>query len=88
MKRVEIAVCLKCDVSCVSILCRTAKLDLTLQTNKKHKLFKKQSMRKSTKGKAGMVSEIFTGIFGFKNRRKSGFTCICFWISHNISLVI
>lgn len=42
---------------CVSILHRIAKLDLTLQSNKKQMLFKMLFMRRSANDKAGTVSE-------------------------------
>lgn len=43
----------------MSILCRTAKLDSTLQSNKKQRLLKMPSMRKSARDKVVMVSQIF-----------------------------
>lgn len=86
---VEIAVCLKHDYFCVYIPRRIAKLDLTLQNNRRQKLFKMLSMRKSAKYKAGMVSESFIPILNinFANRRKLSFNLICCQVNSYISPV-
>lgn len=86
---VEIAVCLKWDYCVCPFPYRIAKLDLTLQSNKKQKLFKMLSMRKSASDRAGTVSESFIPILNiyFKNRRKWSFNLICSQVNNYISPV-